>query len=130
MGLGLTMNLVNVPCIKASSDPLPVFTTTYNNASKFAITNILMASLSHLYISYRTGSARALLCGALTLINIPYTLLFIKPTNDALFRLHRAGTKGNDKAILPLINKWNSRQWVRTILGTAAFLLNIDQYTR
>ncbi|CAO3595974.1 unnamed protein product [Absidia cylindrospora] len=126
-GLGLTMNLVNVPCIKASNDPLPVFTTTYNRASKIGISTIVLSSLAHFYIYYKTRNQRALWCGILSAVSFPYTVLILRPINDELFSLARS--KSTDYVrINQLVSAWDNRQWFRTITGGLAFLLNVFYY--
>jgi hypothetical protein len=119
--------LSSVPCIKASNDPLPVFTTTYNNASKVAIVNILVSSGAHFFIYYKTRNQRALWCGLLSAFSIPFTVLFMKPINDQLFALSKSKST-NFTQILDLVDAWDRRQWFRTVTGNLAFLLNVFYY--
>ncbi|KAI8333370.1 hypothetical protein BC941DRAFT_434520 [Chlamydoabsidia padenii] len=126
-GIGLCINTVNVPSIKASNDPLPAFTSTYERGHKVALTNIALSSAAHFYIYYKTRNQRALWCGLLSVVSVPYTLLLLKPINDQLFAL--AHTRSTDfKQILELINSWGQRQWFRTIVGNLAFVLNVFYY--
>ncbi|CAO3632813.1 unnamed protein product [Cunninghamella echinulata] len=113
-GLGLCMNLVSVPSLRATSDPLPAFKTVYDRGSKIAILNILIATGSHFYIYYKTRNIRSLWCGVFTSFSIPFTIFFMKPINDRLFALHSIRSKDNNTAY-ELISRWDNRQWLRTV---------------
>ncbi|CAO3629944.1 unnamed protein product [Cunninghamella blakesleeana] len=126
-GFGVGINLVSVPALKSTSDPLPSFSITYKNGSKIAVTNILLATGSHFYIYYKTRNIRSLWCGVLTFFIIPYTLFIMKPINDQLFALQTVNSKDNNK-VQDLISKWDRRQWIRTIVSNAAFLMNVFYY--
>ncbi|KAI7834708.1 hypothetical protein BX661DRAFT_175370 [Kickxella alabastrina] len=125
-GLGCSMNFVSVPCIRASSDPLSVFATNLKKAAKIGIITSVVGGASHLYVWYRTGNPISLFNGILSFAIVPFTILFIKPLNDTMLRMHSEKSKDSRK-IAMLVDKWNSRQWVRTIAGTIVFVININQ---
>ena len=64
-----------------------------------------------------TGNWRWALGAALILINWPYTLLGIKPTND---RLEAIPNEKADAASRAMIERWGRLHAVRTALGMAA----------
>lgn len=124
-GLGFSMNLISVPAIKASKDPLPSFVTTYNNASKVAILSILISTAANAVCYYKTNEKRFLYSSILSFFSFPFTLLFIKPINNQLFALQKLGDDYDRQKVYQLVAKWNKLQAARTIAGTAAFLINI-----
>jgi len=69
--------------------------------------------------AYRQGDARWLLAAALLIANWPYTLLCIKPINDAL-----AGLEGPELApsARRLVATWGRLHAGRSALGAAAVL--------
>ncbi|PWA00514.1 hypothetical protein BB558_003421 [Smittium angustum] len=128
-GLSYTMNLVSVPIMKASSDPLSAFCTNLEKASTIGVLTSVIGGLSHFYVYYKTGSIGSMICGIGSIIIIPYTLMFIMPTNNILTQMHRE--KSTDKQrVFKLVSKWNRLQWVRTIIGTGTFVLAINEYTK
>ncbi|KAI8992692.1 hypothetical protein BDB01DRAFT_716734 [Pilobolus umbonatus] len=124
-GLSFCMNIVAVPSIRASKDPLPVFTTVYKNASKLAIANIMVGAAANLICYYRTKDNKFLLIAALGSFSFPWTVFFIAPVNNKLFAMEKEGDHYNRRTVDDLVQKWNKLQYVRTITGTAAFLINI-----
>ncbi|KAI9343002.1 hypothetical protein BD770DRAFT_398407, partial [Pilaira anomala] len=90
-GLGVTLNCVGVPAIKASSDPLPSFIKTYNNGSKLAMTNIFIGTAANAVCYYNTKRTKYLYAAVLTFFSFPFTLLFIAPVNNELFALEKSG---------------------------------------
>lgn len=125
VGISICMNFINVPAIKASRDPLPVFLTTYKRGSKIAISSIIIASASNALCYYRTENLRFLYASLFTAAVIPYTLLFMKPTNNQLFALEKDGTNYDRKKVDQLVTQWDQRQYIRTAASISAFLLNI-----
>ncbi|KAI8144041.1 hypothetical protein BJV82DRAFT_608126 [Fennellomyces sp. T-0311] len=123
-GLGLTLNLVTVPALRAGGYPVQSWAVTYNNGSKIGISTILLSSAAHFYTYYLTKNKRVLYCGILSLISFPYTIIFMRPTNDRLHQLN--ATPGHDKKeVTQLVEKWNNLQWFRTTVGTAALVLTL-----
>lgn len=124
-GLSLCMNLVAVPSIRASKDPLPVFLTVYNRASKLAVSNIVLGTAANLLCYYRTKNNKYLIISALGFFSFPWTLMFMMPTNKKLFAIENEGSDYDRHKVDTLVQKWDKLQYVRTITGTAAFLVNI-----
>jgi uncharacterized membrane protein len=124
-GIGFSMNLISVPAIRASKDPLPSFITTYNNASKVAVLSIIVSTVANAVCYYKTKERTFIYSTALSAFSFPFTLLFIKPVNNQLFALQKLGDDYDRKKVHDLITKWNKLQAVRTIASTAAFLINI-----
>jgi uncharacterized membrane protein len=125
VGLSLTMNLVTIPSIKSSKDPLPVFLNTYIRGSRLAIPSILVTSASNAVCYYHTKNPRFLYASILIAAVIPYTMLFIAPINNQLFALEKDGNNYDRKRVDQLLIKWNKRQYVRTIASSASFLLTV-----
>ncbi|KAI9366227.1 hypothetical protein BD770DRAFT_375681 [Pilaira anomala] len=86
-GLGVTLNCVGVPAIMASRDPLPSFIKTYNNASKIAISSILVGTAANAVCYYSTKRTKYLFVAVLTFFSAPFTVFFIAPVNKELFAL-------------------------------------------
>ena len=124
-GLGLSMNFVSVPAIKASKDPLPSFVTTYNNAAKIAIISILTGTISHGICYYKTKQNKYLYASLLSFFSMPFTILAIAPVNNQLFALQKLGDDYDRQKVHALINKWNTLQAFRTITGAAAFAITV-----
>lgn len=124
-GVGLTMNFVSVPAINATKDPLPSFVRTYKNASKLAIASIFLGTAANAACYYRTNEKKFLYTTLLTFFSFPFTLLFIAPVNNQLFALEKLGEDYDRNKVYALIDKWNKLQALRTITGTAAFIINL-----
>ncbi|KAI8099103.1 uncharacterized protein BX664DRAFT_320392 [Halteromyces radiatus] len=126
-GLGLSMNGVSVPTMRATKDPLPVFTTTYKNGSKIAIASIVISSVCHFYIYHQTNNKHALWCGILSFVSFPFTIQFMRPINNELFAL--ADQNSTDtKKIDTLVTSWDHHQWFRTMAGLSALMINVFYY--
>lgn len=122
-GIGLCMNFVNVPAIKATKDPLPVFYKTYNNTKKLAIASIFVSTISNGVCYNRTKDVRFAYAAVLSFVSFPFTVLFLAPVNNQLFALE---DKPHDaQKINTLVKKWDSLQYFRTATGIAAFVINI-----
>jgi hypothetical protein len=104
---------------------LPVWRTTYKRGSKLAVTSLILSSSTALACYARAegeGRFGFLIISGLSFAVIPYTVLFMKPTNDALFA---TTDKAANDEITALVSKWAKLQWVRTGLGLAAFILTV-----
>lgn len=124
-GLGISMNCVAVPAIKASKDPLPSFVKTYSNGAKVAIVNILIGTISNAVCYYKTQENRFLYASILTFLSIPITAILIAPVNNQLFALQKLGDDYDRAKVQALVAKWNQFQALRTLTGTTAFLINV-----
>ncbi|KAL7314079.1 hypothetical protein PS15m_007734 [Mucor circinelloides] len=124
-GLGLCMNGVFVPAIKATKDPLPVFYQVYAKASKIAVLSIVVSTAANAVCYYRTKDTRFIYSTALSFVSLPYTFFCIMPVNNQLFAMEKEGSSYDRKKVEQHITKWNKLQYFRTITGTAAFLINI-----
>ncbi|CAL8074069.1 unnamed protein product [Orchesella dallaii] len=127
-GLGTTISIVAVPSIKATSDPLPSWKRLYKNGSKCAISMILTTTGLAIKCFLKTEDNRYLLMAGTSVIIIPYTILLMKPTNDALFAIkdnkYREDEEEETK-VRKLITKWDKLQYGRTALGLLAFCINV-----
>ncbi|CAO3648008.1 unnamed protein product [Mucor hiemalis] len=119
-GLGISLSFVGVPAIKASRDPLPSFIKTYNNGHIVAIFNILVGTISN-----ATKENRFLYASILTFLSVPITAILIMPVNNQLFALQKLGDDYDRVKVQALLTKWNKFQTLRTISGTAAFVINV-----
>lgn len=124
-GLGISMNCVSVPAIMASKDPLPSFAKTYSNGAKVAVLNILIGTISNAVCYYKTKENRFLYASILTFLSIPITAILIAPVNNQLFALQKLGDNYDRAKVQALVAKWNRLQALRTITGTAAFIINV-----
>lgn len=124
-GVGLCMNFVCVPAIKASKDPLPVFYQVYGRGHKIAILSIVVSTVSNAVCYYRTKDTRFIYSTALSFLSFPFTLAFIMPVNKQLFAMEKDGVNYDRKQVQQHVSKWDKLQYVRTLSGTAAFLINI-----
>lgn len=123
-GLGLSGNFVNVPAIRASKDPLPVFYKTYNNGKIIAMASILVSTVSNSICYYRTKDVRFVYAAVLSFVSGPFTALFIAPVNNQLFALEDKPLDA--RKVDTLVKKWNKFQYFRTATGVAAFVINIS----
>jgi hypothetical protein len=127
-GMGSTLTLIAVPAIKASNDPLPSWKMLYKTGSKFAISNIIITTAAGIQCFLKTEDVRYALMSGLSFAIIPYTLLFMKPTNDSLFAIDdnlSRTNKEDESRVRKLIAKWDKLQYGRTILGLSAFFVNV-----
>ncbi len=127
-GTGTAITILAVPMIKATSDPLPSWKRLYKNGSKLAIATNIAASGLAVKLFMKTEDPRYLLVvGTFSLI-IPYTLLVMKPVNDALFSFKDNKYRENEEdetTVRKLITKWDKLQYVRTTLGLLGFAINV-----
>lgn len=122
-GIGLCMNFVNVPAIRATKDPLPVFYKTYNHTKVLAIISIAVSTVANGICYYRTKDKTFVYTTVLSFFSFPFTLLFMAPVNNKLIAME---DKPLDiQKVNTLVTKWNKLQTVRTATGIAAFVINI-----
>ena len=124
-GLGLTLNTITVPALRAAGYPPAGWAVTYNNGHYIGIASILISSAAHFYTYYLTKNHRSLCCGILSFISFPYTIIFMRSTNDRLHAINRNPTTADPKEVVQLVEKWNRLQMFRTVTGTLAFVLTI-----
>ncbi|GAN01500.1 hypothetical protein MAM1_0008c00933 [Mucor ambiguus] len=124
-GIGLCMNYVCVPAIKATKDPLPVFRQVYGKTSQIAKLSILVSTVANAVCYYRTKDTRFIYSTALSFLSFPFTLIFMMPVNNQLLAMEKDGANYDRKQVHQHVAKWNKLQYVRTLSGTAAFLINI-----
>ena len=124
--MGTCINFAGVPAIQNSHDPLPAWRMLYARGKKFALISIATTSVTALTIFYKKGDLRYLTCAGLSLLIIPYTLKFMKPTNDALFELKDSNPEETRKTAKRLITTWSGLQWVRTVLSISVFVIGIN----
>src|SRR5262245_1295883 len=72
--------------------------------------------------AYQAADWRWLLAALLLISNWPYTLICIKPSNDAL---NERAIAGNDGDVRSLIARWGGLHAGRSVLGTASLLVAI-----
>ncbi|KAF7726632.1 hypothetical protein EC973_008596 [Apophysomyces ossiformis] len=121
-GFALSINLISVPAIKATSDPLPSFAVTYHKGKVFAMTTFTIAAAGHFACYYTTRSAPHLWGGLFSLAPFPITI-FMVPTIKRLLGMQ--GKEYNKAVVLDLVSNWNAMHWIRTGCGVVAFLLSI-----
>lgn len=66
--------------------------------------------------------------GALTLAIVPFTLIFMHPTNQALLQIAGGGTTAavvNDESVRALITKWAGLNLTRSLLPLAGAVVGI-----
>ncbi|KAG2218224.1 hypothetical protein INT45_000766 [Circinella minor] len=124
VGLGLSMNFVSVPTLRAVGHPVAGWATTYKYGSKIAVSCILISSAMHFYTYYLTGERRSFYCGIASFISGPYTVMIMSPTNNLLLAAN-ANPSHDKKQVVQLIEKWNKFQYFRTIAGTVALVLTV-----
>lgn len=123
-GLGITLNLVTVPVLRACGYNPQGWAVTYSQGAKLGVSTIVLSTAGHLYVYYKTGNMRALYCGILSAVSFPYTLFFMKPTNDRLQTMAKQLSHEKQEAAA-LIERWDTLQWFRTVAGSVAFILAV-----
>lgn len=125
-GLGVCMNFISVPAIRATKDPLPSFIVTYSNAAKVAVVSIIVGTVSNGICYYKTQEKSFLYASILSFVSMPFTIFCIAPVNNQLFLLQKTdGDNYDRKKVQELMTKWNRLQAFRTVTGAAAFIINI-----
>lgn len=119
-GFELTVNLILIPALIETNNPLPGWKKSYNNVLKsFALTTpvSLISGLRFYYLTYSITIFCSLLC---TLLVLLWTIVVIGPVNKKLFEI-----KSDNINVNQTILKWNHLQWVRTFLSLIAFIAAI-----
>jgi hypothetical protein len=93
---------------------------SYRRAQRMQASLALIGGVLGLLAAYVRGDARWLLAGALLIANWPYTLICIKPVNDALQRLTSAEAEPSARR---LVARWGRLHAGRSGLGVAAVLV-------
>ncbi|CDS12996.1 hypothetical protein LRAMOSA05180 [Lichtheimia ramosa] len=121
-GLGLSITFATVPALRAAGYPPRAWQVVYRRGAAIAISSILISSAAHFTTYYLTHDKRSLWCGVISFFSAPWTMIFMKPTNDRLGQL--ADTNSKEDAS-QLIEKWNKLQYARTWAGCLAFVLAV-----
>ncbi|ORY99387.1 hypothetical protein BCR43DRAFT_489198 [Syncephalastrum racemosum] len=128
-GLGLAVSLSSAKVLRVVPDPLTAWATTFKTAGSLAVPSVLLSSAAHFFLYYRTKDTRSLVAGLLSLVSMPYTLIFMQPTNDKLLEIFNNTTTVRDKVQTnQLVQKWINLQWFRCIAGSTAFIYAIISY--
>ncbi|KAI9271501.1 hypothetical protein BDA99DRAFT_500250 [Phascolomyces articulosus] len=123
-GLGLTINFVTVPALRAAGYPVAGWAVTYKNGAKLAVSTILISSAMHFYKYYLTKETRSFYCGVASLFSAPFTIICMSSTNNRLHALN-ADPSHDKRQVVQLVEKWNKLQYARTIAGVVALGLTL-----
>ncbi|KAI9317026.1 hypothetical protein BX666DRAFT_1941231 [Dichotomocladium elegans] len=124
-GLGLTITFAGVPMLRAAKYPVEAWAVLYDRGHKIAIPAIFLSSAAYFSLYYNTKITRYLWCGAIAFTSFPWTLMFMKKTNDRLHTINRTKITNNTGEVASLVEKWDKLQLMRTAAGTLAFLLAV-----
>jgi len=118
-GAAVYVNVAEQPARLALDDGqmLTQWQLSYRRAAVMQGSLALVGTAMGLAAGYRYGDWRWLVPALLMFVNWPYTLLCVKPTNDALHRL-ASSTAGPDAR--RLVARWGWLHAVRSALGVAA----------
>lgn len=104
---------------------------TLFNRGKSTMPIVAIASLlGYAYLAYRQKSSglgwkRYAMAGALTIAIVPYTLIFMGPTNSSLLQAASGATTLSDDATHSLMLTWKSLNMGRSMLPLAGALLGL-----
>lgn len=119
-GAALYISLVQHPAALETGNEFAVrfFRPMYRRAALLQATLAIVACVSGM-VSW-VGGAGHLWLGSAILIGtiVPFTLIVIKPVNDALLHNGDAALE-----VGSLLKRWGSLHWARTIASALAFLL-------
>jgi len=124
-GAAIYINVAEQPARLALADGpmLSEWRESYRRATIMQAGLALLGGALGCLAAYQATDWRWLLAALLLMSNWPYTLICIKPSNDALNRRAIAG--GNDGDARRLIVRWGRLHAGRSVLGTAAVLVAI-----
>ena len=120
-GAAIFVNVAEQPARLALDDKAALieWQLSYNRAAPMQAGLALVTSLFGFWVAWQTRDWRWLAGALLILANWPYTLLVIKPTNDALNATTADKADARSRA---LIETWGRLHGVRSALGAAATL--------
>ena len=121
-GAALYINLVEHPARIEAGVEIAVaeFAPSYRRATVLQASLACVGSLAGV-VAWAGGAGTSSLVGAIALLAVvPFTLIVIFPTNEALLDpgLDRTSPRARE-----LLDRWGSLHAVRTVLGLAAFVL-------
>ena len=121
-GAAIYVNVAEQPARLTLGD-LPMLTEWQESYRRAAVMQAALALLGAglgCLAAYRLADWRWLLAALLLIANWPYTLIYIKPINDAL---HRHANSGGDPDARRLVERWGRLHAGRSGLGAAAVLV-------
>jgi Domain of unknown function (DUF1772) len=118
-GAALYINLVEQPARLVLDDDslLAQWKTAYRRGTAMQAPLAVVACILGLLAWRQSGRLEFLICAALMIANLPYTLLGIMPTNKRLMQAEPASAGSRTRA---LIVRWNALHALRTAFGLAA----------
>ena len=121
-GAALYINLVEHPARLGCGIPLAIteFAPSYKRATVLQVSLSILSFITSLVSWLANSNILWIIGGLLILLVIPYTLIFILPTNNKL--LQPSLDKQSEEA-KNLLLKWGRLHAVRTILSIAAVLV-------
>ena len=121
-GAALYINLVEHPARLSCGIPLAIteFAPSYKRATVLQVSLSILSFITSLVSWLANSNILWIIGGLLILLVIPYTLIFILPTNNKL--LQPSLDKQSEEA-KNLLLKWGRLHAVRTILSIAAVLV-------
>ena len=130
-GAALYISLVEHPARMSAGVPVALqeFRPSYRRAAVFQISMAVVACVSSFAVSIFTSLWIWFLGGGLTGLMLPFTVIFIMPTNRILLDPH-SSLKESDAQ--KLLDRWARLHLIRTIAGMLGFaiLLAYPQRTR
>lgn len=123
-GAAIYINVAEQPARLALADGpmLTQWRESYRRAILMQAGLALIGGAFGCLAAYQTADWRWLLAALFLMANWPYTLICIKPSNDALNRYAIAGNDGDARR---LIARWGRLHAGRSVLGGVAVLLAI-----
>jgi hypothetical protein len=122
VGAAVFVNIAEQPARLALDDKsaLIEWQRSYNRAAPMQAGLAMVVSLLGFWVAWQTRDWRWIAGALLILANWPYTLLIIKPTNDAL---HAIKPEAADARTRQMIVSWGYLHAGRSAFGVAATLI-------